>query len=344
MKKLVILVLMLLLPCVAAYADENTELEKEFTSKNAEITEIEAQIKTLQDKKNELKNEVLNINNELQSVQKNMEDLGAETETLQNELNEAKEKENEKKEIFYKRLVIMYEKGNMTYMEAILDTEDIMEMSKRAEYIKQISERDRKIFDEFANARKEVDLKKQELDKTSSEYQQKKDEFDAKLAASNAEIESLDAEIKQQSEQLKKLTDEKNSISDKIYEQTFEGRLFAEAEKYLGYPYVWGGSTPETSFDCSGFVCWSYTNSGVYNLPRTTAQGIYNQCKKISSEEARAGDLIFFGNTYSSYEPVTHIGIYAGENKMLHCGNPIQYASTQTDYWKSHFYAYGRLS
>ena len=78
-------------------------------------------------------------------------------------------------------------------------------------------------------------------------------------------------------------------------------------------------------------------------IMRTTAQGIYNQCKKISPSEARAGDLIFFENTYSSYEPVTHIGIYAGNNRMLHCGNPIQYTSTQSAYWKSHFYGFGRL-
>ena len=119
--------------------------------------------------------------------------------------------------------------------------------------------------------------------------------------------------------------------------------LMDEATKYIGYPYVWGGSTPETSFDCSGFVCWSYTHSGVYNLPRTTAQGIYDQCTRISREEARPGDLVFFTRTYLASVPVTHIGIYVGENKMLHCGNPIKYASIDTDYWRSHFYCFGRL-
>ncbi|MBC8597609.1 C40 family peptidase, partial [Qingrenia yutianensis] len=127
------------------------------------------------------------------------------------------------------------------------------------------------------------------------------------------------------------------------YSDATFAKLMEEATKYIGYPYVWGGSSPSTSFDCSGFVCWSYTHSGVYNLPRTTAQGIYNQCAKISKADAKPGDLVFFTRTYVSSEPVTHIGIYVGENQMLHCGNPIKYASIETDYWSSHFYAMGRL-
>lgn len=119
--------------------------------------------------------------------------------------------------------------------------------------------------------------------------------------------------------------------------------LIAEAEKYLGYPYVWGGSSPSTSFDCSGFACWVYTHSGVYNLPRTTATGIYNQCAIISPSEARPGDCIFFTGTYASAGPVSHIGIYVGNGMMIHCGDPIKYANINTTYWQQHFYAFGRL-
>ncbi|TYU88652.1 peptidoglycan DD-metalloendopeptidase family protein [Listeria monocytogenes] len=120
-------------------------------------------------------------------------------------------------------------------------------------------------------------------------------------------------------------------------------RLIAYAEQYLGYPYVFGGSTPATSFDCSGFISWVYTKSGVHNIPRTTAQGIYDQTQKISRSEARAGDLIFFTETYPAGRPVTHIGIYVGNGKMLHCGDPIQYTSIDTPYWQKHFYGFGRL-
>ena len=127
------------------------------------------------------------------------------------------------------------------------------------------------------------------------------------------------------------------------YSDATFAQLMREAEKYIGFPYVWGGSTPSTSFDCSGFVCWAYTNSGVYNLPRTTAQGIYNQCAPISRSEAKPGDLVFFTRTYVSSSPVTHIGIYVGDGLMLHCGDPIKYASIDTDYWTSKFYGFGRL-
>ena len=119
--------------------------------------------------------------------------------------------------------------------------------------------------------------------------------------------------------------------------------LFSEAERYLGYPYVWGGSSPSTSFDCSGFVCYVLTHSGYCNMPRTTAQGIYNQCTHISASEARAGDIIFFTGTYNSGNPVTHVGIYAGNGQMIHCGDPIKYTSINTPYWQNHFYAFGRV-
>ena len=119
--------------------------------------------------------------------------------------------------------------------------------------------------------------------------------------------------------------------------------LMEEAQKYIGWPYVYGGSSPATSFDCSGYICWVYTQSGVYNLPRTTAQGIYGYCTPVSPSEAQPGDLVFFQGTYDFYETITHIGIYVGNNKMLHCGNPIGYADITSSYWQSHFYGFGRL-
>ena len=126
------------------------------------------------------------------------------------------------------------------------------------------------------------------------------------------------------------------------YDDETVQRLFEEAEKYLGMPYVWGGSSPATSFDCSGFVCYVYSNSGVWNIGRTTAQGIYDQCTPIDASEAQPGDIIFFTGTYSSGVPVSHVGIYAGDGMMIHCGNPIQYVSIYSPYWQQHFYAFGR--
>ena len=118
--------------------------------------------------------------------------------------------------------------------------------------------------------------------------------------------------------------------------------MIHEAERYLGYPYVWGGSSPSTSFDCSGFVSWVINHSG-WNVGRLGAQGLYNICTPVSPANARPGDLIFFTRTYNAPLPVTHVGIYVGERTMLHCGNPIRYSRCDTPYWSEHFYAYGRL-
>ena len=118
-------------------------------------------------------------------------------------------------------------------------------------------------------------------------------------------------------------------------------KVKAEAEKFLGYPYVWGGSSPETSFDCSGFVSWVYNHSG-WSIGRCTAQGLYNICTPVSEEEVQPGDLVFFKGTYATYG-VSHVGIYMGNAEMLHCGDPISYADLTLPYWKQHFFAYGRL-
>ena len=134
-----------------------------------------------------------------------------------------------------------------------------------------------------------------------------------------------------------------NVIPPDSYDDATVQALMEEAARYLGYPYVWGGSSPSTSFDCSGFVCWVYSNSGVHDLPRTTAQGIYDQCTPVPASEAKAGDIIFFTGTYNSAGPVSHVGIYCGEGVMIHCGDPVAYASVNSSYWQSHFYSFGRL-
>lgn len=121
-------------------------------------------------------------------------------------------------------------------------------------------------------------------------------------------------------------------------DETFAA-ILTEAEKYLGYPYVWGGSSPATSFDCSGFVSWVINQSG-WNVGRQTAQGLYNLCTPTRSPSP--GDLVFFVGTYDT-AGVSHCGIYVGDGMMIHCGDPISYANLNTSYWQSHFYAYGRL-
>lgn len=123
-----------------------------------------------------------------------------------------------------------------------------------------------------------------------------------------------------------------------LEDETF-ATLIAEAEKYIGYPYVWGGSNPSTSFDCSGFVSWVLTNSGVCNTGRLGAQGLYNISTPVSNPQP--GDLVFFTGTYDT-PGVSHVGIYVGNSMMLHCGDPISYSNLNSSYWQSHFYAYAR--
>ena len=117
--------------------------------------------------------------------------------------------------------------------------------------------------------------------------------------------------------------------------------IIKEAEKYLGYPYVWGGSSPSTSFDCSGFVSWIINHSG-WDVGRLGAQGLCNICTPVPSANVKPGDLVFFTGTYDT-PGVSHVGIYVGNNMMIHCGDPISYANLNSNYWQSHFYRYGRL-
>ena len=117
--------------------------------------------------------------------------------------------------------------------------------------------------------------------------------------------------------------------------------MMAEAEKYIGWPYVWGGSSPETSFDCSGYVCWVLNHSG-WNIARTNAQGLYNLCAPISNTEVRPGDLVFFKGTYNTTQ-ISHVGIYTGNGMMINAGDPIGFENLNSTYWRSHLYAYGRL-
>lgn len=120
-------------------------------------------------------------------------------------------------------------------------------------------------------------------------------------------------------------------------------KMITEAEKYLGYPYVWGGSLPSTSFDCSGFVSWVINHCGNgWNVGRQTANGLMGKCDIIPKREAKPGDLIFFQKTYNT-SGASHVGIYVGNGMMIHCGNPISYASTETNYWRQHYYCMGRI-
>lgn len=135
-----------------------------------------------------------------------------------------------------------------------------------------------------------------------------------------------------------------HDVPEEYLEDEAFRRIIEEAEKYIGYPYVWGGDSPETSFDCSGFVSYVFTNSGVRNVGRLGATSLYGACRKIAPDEAKQGDLIFFQGTISGEDGITHCGIYVGDGYMLHCGSPIGYADLSDSYWQNHYFGYGRLT
>ena len=121
-------------------------------------------------------------------------------------------------------------------------------------------------------------------------------------------------------------------------------KLMEEATKYIGYPYVWGGADPETSFDCSGFISYVYTHSGVYNTGRLGAKGLHSLCQTVPPDQAKPGDIVFFEGTMGEgVDGITHCGIYVGNHRMLHCGSPIGYADLNDSYWRKHFHSYGRM-
>lgn len=130
-------------------------------------------------------------------------------------------------------------------------------------------------------------------------------------------------------------------IPEEALEDPRFAQMIREAEKYLGFPYVWGGYCPATSFDCSGYVSWIINHSG-WNVGRLGATGLYNLCTPVSSQDARPGDLVFFQGTYET-DGMSHVGLYVGNGMMIHCGTPITYADLRTAYWQTYFYGFGRL-
>lgn len=135
----------------------------------------------------------------------------------------------------------------------------------------------------------------------------------------------------------------KHDVPEVYLEDETFARILEEAEKYIGYPYVWGGDSPETSFDCSGFVSYVFTNSAVRNVGRLGATSLYGACRSISPDGACPGDLIFFEGTIPGEDGITHVGIYVGDGFMLHCGSPIGYADLSESYWQNHYFGYGRI-
>lgn len=327
---------------ITVFADDAT-VKAELAAVQNDIKTTESEISALEAEKMSKSNEIVEANSNLTALKESIDALQISIDENSLILAEAEAQEEESFNRFSQRLMAMYEQGSNAYIGLILGAENISDMIDRIDIINEISSYDRDVYQLYKDNKDIIETKQNELLAAKAELEVNSAEFEAIIASKNTELEGIVAALKDKRSTLASLQSKSQSLSMSLSSMDFADQLFAEAEKYLGMPYVFGGSTPATSFDCSGFVCYSVTHSGVLNLPRTTAQGIYNQCIKISESEAKRGDIIFFQGTYNAGETVTHVGFYAGDGKMLHCGNPIQYTSTQSSYWKSHFYAYGRL-
>lgn len=334
--------IIIILSGLTVYADD-TETENKIQANQNQIVSLQNDIKTLENQKNDKSKEIVKLNSNLTELKSNIDNLEAEIQNNSLILAQAEAESKQSYENFSNRLVAMYEQGSNAYLSLMIGAEDFSDLIERLYYISEISSYDKSVYDKYKENVNTINSKQQELTTAKAELERSTETFNFQLSSKNSELNQLVSAINQKKSEITKLTSENDTLSSSLKSTNFADALFAEAEKYIGMPYVFGGSTPETSFDCSGFVCYATTKSGVYNLPRTTAQGIYNQCIKISPSEAKRGDIIFFQGTYNAGETVTHVGFYAGDNKMLHCGNPIQYTSITTSYWQSHFYAFGRL-
>ncbi len=343
MRCILVLCIVIGLWILPASAEDSEIVKAQIAENNARIETLNAEISALNAEKRNISDQVVQLDADLQEASRQLDDVSIRAEETRLELENAVAEKEQAYNTFAGRLVSMYENGNLQYIDMIFGADNVSELLKRMEYIQEIAEYDREVFESMSNVCSSIEEKSAQLSQQQTELETKTAEFNASIAVYNTRINEIVSEVKEKESQKEAILKNNENLDRQLVSMDYADALFNEAEKYIGMPYVWGGSTPQTSFDCSGFVCWSVTHSGVKNLPRTTAQGIYNQCIKISPSEAKRGDIIFFQGTYNSGSPVTHVGFYAGDGKMLHCGNPIQYTSTQTAYWVSHFYAYGRL-
>ena len=325
-----------------AHADD-IRIKSDIVENERKMKTVEEEIKKIEKEKEEKSKKLVEANAELNELKGRIDELEADIRENSDILAEAEALEESNYKKFSERLRKMYEQGSNAYIGMILGSENLSDMIERVYMISEVSSHDREIYDKYKENKLVIQKKQTELETQRSELQSATSEFEQDISIMNEELESIISNLNEKRDELNEYKDKIESLNKSLSSMDYADQLFAEAEKYLGMPYVFGGSTPSTSFDCSGFVCYATTHSGVYNLPRMTAQGIYNNCIKITSAEAKRGDIIFFQGTYNAGETVTHVGFYAGDGKMLHCGNPIQYTSTQTPYWISHFYAYGRL-
>ena len=363
---------MIVTPVMAA-PDDTTSLQNQKESAQNEVNGLQAQLNELFTKTNDLETQLINKGQEITKAQ---EDLAVAEEKKQQQYEDMKLRikymYEEGDTSALERIVASGSISEMLTQTEYVEKVHTYDRDKLREYAETVQE-----VEDLKTSLESDMTKLQNLDE---EYKTQTAELSSTIESKRAEVSNLDAMIQEAAraavEAAKKEQEKNNTVNNENtntpsgggdnsggtvtpapeptptptptptpepnYNPSTGNAVVDRAYSWVGKAeYVWGACSPG-AFDCSGFVCWVFSNSGVHNLPRTTAQGIYDQCTPVSAADAKAGDIIFFTGTYNAGRPVTHVGIYCGNGTMVHCGDPIQYTSINTSYWQSHFYGFGR--
>ena len=332
------------------------------------IDNLKGQTSALESELDGINKDILSLSEEISATEMQVEILNGEIARTSDALVEAEENENEQYENMKSRIKYMYEDQSTSIAEAFLTAESMSDALNKAEYVQQVYDYDRGKLDEMAATASQIhqlkstlDADKKELEALGQEMTDKQavlyaaiadqENTVADLTTQLSEAQAAAAEAQRQREAqaaaaaAKTTTKTKSSTTTTVAAANNSGSasgVVSAAYSMLGVPYVWGGYSP-SGFDCSGFVSWVINNCGNgWNIGRCTADELRSHCSQVSPSEAKPGDLIFFQGTYNT-SGASHVGIYVGNNMMIHCGKPVQYTSIASSYWQEHFMAFGRL-
>ena len=351
-----------------------TPVFAEPSSAREEEAQLKEQKEAAQDELDDMQTELDDLISKAHQLELDLIAKGEEIIQAEEDLKAAEKKKDEQYEAMKLRIKFMYESGSGTAtMEKVMSSGDISSMLSQAEYTQQVHEYDRDQLEEYANTVQEIEdlqatleTEKADLEELEAENEAQQEELNKTIEDKSDEISNLDEMIQEAAqrasaeEEAARRAEEARQAAAQAAQNTGGGTSGGSSSSAPGYSvstgntvvdrayskmgcaYVWGATGPST-FDCSGFVSYVINHCGNgWNLGRQTAEGLRNSCTFVSPGDAKPGDLIFFQGTYST-PGASHVGIYVGNNMMIHCGDPIHYSNIGTAYWQQHFMCFGRL-
>ena len=356
---------------------KQSTLEQKSSQLDDQLKKLKNDTAKQQEYSDAINQKIINIEQQIDSKTLQIKQLDADILAKQKEISSKQKEIDENFKKLKDRVYALYLTGEASNLEIMLNAENLMDLADKTKLLQVISQHDTGLINSLKSDiqsvkaqktaietnRKTVTASRTALEKDQQQLTALADESAKVLASLGQTREKMEAEVVQNRKSMQAAKDSVDKWLSRYYTSQSgstgsstagssgssvstpsSGRyakMLAEAQKYLGYPYRWGGSNPDTSFDCSGYVSWVVNNSG-WNLGRLGAEAFYYNCTPVSGSAARPGDLVFFANTYTS--GISHIGIYLGNGTMINCSNQgVSYANISSGYWKSHFYGFGRL-